>query len=93
MDSQHAALFTAIDEYVRARHRCFVPELDRSPTDWVICIRPTEENARALDVYACKYFTLSLKEAEQVCNANTLESMLMERVDRELRSIGDSVPD
>jgi hypothetical protein len=58
MHPQYTALFTAIDEFVRTRHRCFVAELDFSQTKWAICIRPTQENIPALarDVYACKYF-------------------------------------
>ena len=95
MHPQHSALFTTSDKYVRTRHRCFVAELDFSQTKWVMCIRPTEENIRALarDVYACKYFSPSLEEADEVCTANALGSKLMERIDRELRSLGDSVPD
>jgi hypothetical protein len=95
MNPQHAALFTAIDQYVRAQHHCFVAELDLWQTEWVICIRPTEENihARSLDVYACKFFRLLTKDAGEVCAASTLGSKLMERIDRELRSISDTAPD
>jgi hypothetical protein len=45
---QYSALFKAIDDYVRVEHRCFVSELDPSQTEWVICVRPTNENARTL---------------------------------------------
>jgi hypothetical protein len=95
MHPQYKALFAAIDQYVRAQHHCFVAELFFWTTDWVICIRPTEENIRALslDVYACKYFRLSQKEAEAVCDADALGSTLKERIDRELLSISDSVLD
>ena len=95
MHPQYTALFTTIDKYVRGRHRCFIAELDFSQTKWVMCIRHTEETIRALarDVYACKYFSFSLEEADEVCAANALGSKLMERIDRELRSLGDSVPD
>jgi hypothetical protein len=60
-----------------------------------MCIRPTEENIRALarDVYACKYFSLSLEEADEVCTTHALGSKLMERIDRELRSLGNAGPD
>ena len=60
-----------------------------------MCMRPTKENIRALarDVYACKYLSLWLEEADEVCAANALGSKLMERIDRELRSLGDPVPD
>ena len=97
MHPQYVALFTAIDEYVKAHHRCFVAEcfLGTSETEWVICIRPTAENRDALarDRYACKYFRLSLKEAEEVCTANAVGTKLIEKIDRELRSLGESVPD
>src|SRR5258706_272142 len=55
MHPQYTALFTTIDKYVRARHRCFIAELDFSQTKWVMCIRPTEENIRDLAraVHAC----------------------------------------
>ena len=60
-----------------------------------MCIRPTEENIRALarDVYAGKYLSLSPDEADEVCAANALGSKPMERSDRDLRSLGDQVPD
>jgi hypothetical protein len=97
MHPQYVALFTAIDEYVKVHHRCFVAEcfLGSSETEWVICIRPTAENRGALarDRYACKYFRLSLKEAEEVCTANAVGTNLSEKIDRELRSLGESVPD
>ncbi len=93
---RYATLFTTIHTYVRARHRCFVAEcfLSSSETEWVICIRPTEENTHTLvrGVHACKYFSLSLEEATEVCAVNGLGSSLWERIDHELRSIGDSVP-
>jgi len=95
MNSQHTALFTTIDQYVKTHHHCFVAECDLHPerAQWSICIRPTEENARILDVYACKYVRLSLKEAEEVCTANAVPPKLAERIDRELHSISDSVSD
>ena len=97
MHPPHVALFTAIDEYVKAHHHCFVAEcfLDPSETEWVICIRPTPENSGALapDRYACKYFRLSLKEAEAVWTANALGAQLREKIDRELRPLGESAPD
>ena len=97
MHPQYVALFTAIDEYVKVHHRCFVAEcsLGSSETEWVICIRPTAENRGALarDRYACKYFRLSLKEAEDVRTANAVGTNLSEKIDRELRSLGESVPD
>jgi hypothetical protein len=95
MHPQYTALFTTVDKYLRARHHCFVAELDFSDTKWVMCIRPTEENIHALgrDAYACKYISLSLEEADEVCAANALGSTLKERFDRELLSISDSVLD
>jgi hypothetical protein len=90
---RYAILFTTIDTYVRARHHCFVAELDFGTIDWAVCIRPTDENTRPHDRFACKYFRLSLEEAAELCAANGLGSSLWERIDHELRSIGDSVPD
>jgi|HubBroStandDraft_2_1064218.scaffolds.fasta_scaffold200377_3 hypothetical protein len=92
MHPQYEALFTTIDKYVRARHHCFVAELSHSQTKWVLCIRPTEENIRALslDVYACKYFSLSLEEVDDICAAaNALGPKLAEKIDHELHSIRD----
>jgi hypothetical protein len=90
---RYAILLTTIDTYVRARHHSFVAEcfLSSSETEWVICIRPTEENSRPHDRYACKYLHLSLEEAAELCAANGLGSRLWERINHELRSIGDSV--
>ena len=95
MHPQHSALFTIIDKYVRTRHRCFVAELDFSRPKWVMCIRPTEENIRALalDAYAYKYISLSLEDADEISSANALGPKLMERIDRELSSLGNQVPD
>jgi hypothetical protein len=96
MHPQHAALFTTIDQYVKAHHHCFVAECDPyPPAEWSICIRPTEENTRVLvrGVYACKYIRLSLKEVEEICAGNTVPPKLAERIDRELRSLSDTVPD
>jgi hypothetical protein len=90
---RYAILFTTIDTYVRARHHCFVAELDLGTIDWVVCICPTAENTRPHDRYAYKYFRLSLEEAAELCAANGLGSSLWERIDHELRSIGDSMPD
>ena len=90
---RYAILFTTIDTYVRARHHCFVAELDFGTIDWAVCIRPTEENTRTLDRYACKYLRLSLEEVAELCAANGLNSGLWQRIDNELRSIGDSAPD
>ena len=94
MHPRYKTLFTAMDQYVRAHHQCFLAELSPSQNEWVICIRPINENTRVLvrDVYACKYFRLSLGEAEEVCSANSLGSKLRERIDRELRPIGDPLP-
>jgi hypothetical protein len=91
---QYTGLFISIDECVRARHHCFVAEcfLNSSATEWVICIRPTEHNTRPHDRYACKYFRLSLEEAEEVCTAKAVGSKLMEKIDSWLQSLGDSVP-
>jgi len=93
---RYTLLFTTIDTYLRARHRCFVAEcfLNSAETEWVICARPTEENTRTLvrGVYACKYFSLSLEETAELCAANGLVSSLWGRIDHELRSIADSVP-
>ena len=95
MHPHYVALFTAIDEYVKAHHRCFVAEcfLGPSESQWVIRIRPTAENRGALarDRYACKYFHVSLKEAEEVCAANAIRTQLTEKIDRGLRSLGESV--
>jgi hypothetical protein len=90
---RYGVLFTTIDTYVRARHHCFVAELDFAPTEWTVCMRPTEENTRPHDRYACKYFRLSLEEAAELCAVNGLGSSLWERIDQELRSIGDLAPD
>ncbi len=90
---RYAILFTTIDTYVRARHHCFVAELDFGTIDWAVCIRPAAENTRPHDRFACKYFRLSLEEAAELCAVNGLGSGLWERIDHELRSIGDSVPD
>jgi hypothetical protein len=60
--------------------------------DWAVCIRPTAENTRPHERFACKYFRLSLEEAAELCAVNGLGSSLWERIDHELRSIGDSVP-
>jgi hypothetical protein len=92
---QYTDLFITIDKYVRARHRCFVAEcfLGPSAMEWVICIRPTAENTRPNDRYACKYFRLSLTEAEEVCTAKAVESKLTEKIDNGLHSLTDSVPD
>jgi len=69
------------------------PESPRA--EWSICIRPTGENTRVLvrGVYACKYIRLSLNEAEEICAGNTLTPKLEERIDLELRSLSDTVPD
>jgi hypothetical protein len=90
---QYTDLFITIDKYVRERHRCFVAEcfLNPSGTEWVICIRPMAENTRPHDRYACKYFSLSLKEAEEVCTAKAVRSKLMEKIDSGLHSLRDSV--
>jgi hypothetical protein len=96
MHPQHAALFTTIDQYVKAHHHCFVAECDPyPPAEWSICIRPREENTRVLvrGVYACKYIRLSLKEVEGICAGNTVPPKLAERIDRELRSLSDTVSD
>ena len=95
MHPQRSALFTIIDKYVRTQHRCFVAELDFSRPKWVMCIRPTEENIRALarDVYACKYISFSLEEADEVASGNALGLKLMERIDHELSSLGNQAPD
>jgi len=91
---QYTGLFITIDKYVRARHHCFVAEcfLNSSATEWVICIRPTEENTRPHDRYACKYFRLSVTEAEEVCTAKALGWKLMEKIDSGLHSLGDGAP-
>jgi hypothetical protein len=91
---QYTGLFIRIDEYVRACHHCFVAEcfLNSSATEWLVCIRPTEENTRPHDRYACKYFHLSVKEAEEVCTAKAVPSKLMENIDIELQLLGDSAP-
>jgi hypothetical protein len=95
MNPQRPALFTIIDKYVRTQHRCFVAELDFSRPKWVMCIRPTEENIRALarDVYACKYINFSLEEADEVASGNALGLKLRERIDCELSSLGNQAPD
>jgi hypothetical protein len=96
MHPQHAALFTTIDQYVKAHHHCFVAECNPNPprAEWSICIRPTEENTRVLvrGVYACKYIRLSLNEVEEICAGNTVPPKLAERIDLELRSLSDTVP-
>lgn len=91
MNSQHAALFKAIDDYVRAEHSWFVSECFPNPskTEWVICARPTNENARALDINACKYFRLTLQEVEEVCTSNVLSSVLRSRIDTDLQAMTD----
>jgi hypothetical protein len=95
MHPQYVALFTTIDKYVRARHHCFVAECDRNPprAEWSICIRPTEENIRVLEVYACKYIRLSLNEVEEICAGNTVPPKLAERIDLELHTLSDTVPE
>jgi len=94
MNPQYSTLFKAIDDYIRAEHSCFVAECDLYPSqsEWVICARPTNENVRALalDIYACKYFRLTLQEAEEVCTSNTLNSALRSRIDRDLHAITGS---
>jgi len=86
---RYAILFTTIDTYVRAHHRCFVTELDFGTIDWQVCIRPTAENTRSHGRSAYKYFRLSVEEVAELCAANGLGSSLWERIDQELRSIGD----
>jgi hypothetical protein len=91
MNPQYPTLFKALDDYIRAEHRCFVAEcdLDSFQTEWVICARPTNTNVRALahDVYACKYFRLTLQEVEEICTSRTLSSVLRSRIDGDLQAI------
>ena len=92
MNTEYGVLFKALDEYVRKRHHCFVSECFLNPhthDEWVICARQTEDNAHIRDRYACKYFRLSLKEVEEICNANELSDGLRGRIDCDLRAITD----
>ena len=89
MNSESAALFAAIDDYIRRTHLCFVSECDlnRDSTMWAICIRPTNENPRVLDRYACKYIDVSLQEARQISTSRTLTSALRQKIDSDLDPI------
>ena len=89
MNSESAALFTAVDDYVRRSHLCFVAEwdLNRDNTMWAICIRPTNENPRVLDRYACKYIDVTLQEAQEISTSRTLSSALKQKIDRDLDAI------
>ena len=92
MNPQHPLLFKIVDDYVRAEHACFVSEcfVNQLRTEWVICVRPTNESARTLDRYACKYFRLTLQEVEELCTFNAISSALSSRIDRELHSMTDA---
>ena len=89
MNSESAALFTAIDDYVRRSHLCFVSECDlnRDNTMWAICIRPTNENPRYVDRYACKYIDVTFQEAQELSTSRTLSSALRQKIDSDLDAI------
>jgi hypothetical protein len=89
MNSESAALFTAVDDYVRLSHLCFVSECDpnRDNTMWTICIRPTNENSRVLDRYACKYIDVTLREAQEISTSRTLSSAFRQKIDSDLDAI------
>jgi hypothetical protein len=79
MDHQlnfQASVTLCVAKYVRTRHRCFVAELYFSRPKWVMCIRPTQENIRAIarDASGCKYISLSLEEADEVASANAFKN-------------------
>jgi hypothetical protein len=89
MNQQYAVLFSAIDDYIKVEHNCFVSEcfLNSSRTEWVICARPTNKNPRPLDIYACKYFRLTLEEVEELCASNGLSSARKSKIDNDLNAI------
>jgi hypothetical protein len=91
MNPQNAAVFKVIDDYVRLEHRCFVSECDQntSRAEWVICLRPTVDNTRPLDRYACKYFRLTQQEADELCKSNGLSPALKAKIDIDLQAITD----
>jgi hypothetical protein len=89
MIPQYTTLFTEVDDYVRRSHQCFVAEcfLIRENTMWAICVRPTNENPRILDRYACKYIQVTLKEAEEISTSKTLGPDLRQKIDSDLDAI------
>lgn len=89
MITQYARLFNAVDNYVRCVHQCFVAEcfLVRENTMWAMCVRPTNENPRAVDPSACSYHYLTLKEAEEISASKTPSSDVRQGIDNDLHAI------
>jgi hypothetical protein len=86
MTPEESQLFQLLDDYSRAKHKCFLAEmfLDRDGTEYVLCFRPANEGADSAGRYSCRYLRVKLTDAQDMGQTNVLTAAITDRLDREL---------
>lgn len=94
MTPEETQLFKLLDDYSRARHRCFLSEmfLSKQGTEYTLCFRPTDDSPDSPWPHACRYVRISRAEAFTVGRSKTLSEATAGMLNRELSELGQSPP-
>jgi hypothetical protein len=65
--------------------------MNRRPSEYDLCFRPSREMIDSPNRYACKYLSVSLEEVRLASELEILPSLLTERFARELSALGQLI--
>jgi hypothetical protein len=93
MTAEESHLFETLDKYSRTHHKCFLAEmcLAKNATEYVFCFRPAHARSDSPVCYACRYLRLAVADSRAIAQARALIPEAKEIVDRELKSLNDSL--
>ena len=89
MTPDETKFFQLVDGYARARHRCFLAELNFRTEElgYSICLRPLNVSEDS-DPYACKYLMVSTEQV-RAPGRKELPPSLVGQLDAELSKLKD----
>jgi hypothetical protein len=89
MSAAERKLFKLLNNYSKARHRCFLAEmfLDASGEEYILCFRPADAEMISTNRYACKYLRIPAEEGFAVAKAGLLSNEIVEMLDTDLPSL------
>ena len=88
--SEYSRVFRLLDKYSRSQHRCFLAELFPSDVkaEHLLCFRPVNVAADSNGL-VCRYLRVKDAELKLASHAKLLTDSLVERLAKELATLGE----
>jgi len=88
--SEYSMLYSLLDDYSRAKHRCFVAELTfiKARAEYAVCFRPIGGTKDSPNRYASCYLGFAVDKLMEAYESKKLPVSITELLDRELPNLG-----